>query len=453
MGMLVGGRYRLRRLINVGGHGAVYEAQHEPLGTLHAIKETLTNDADTLNQFVYEAQLLAKLNHPVLVRVTDYFKEQSGAAFLVMDYVPGETLQHKLERPNASYTVSDVVSWLIQLCIGLEYLHGYRDPHTGQAHPIIHRDVKPLNIVLSPDGQIKLLDLGIARAAVQGQATSRAARSVTEPFAPIEQYGAGTDARSDLYALGVTAYVLFTRQLPPSAPERVAQPRKLSVRALNRAVPADIAAAVDRAMMPQAEARFESVSVFRQAIEMGWLAAGDGESRRERSRLWGMIQRAFVGTGGSRPQSLLDNGGLAEQLVTWRATHERRASIEVVLNYRSQASDDSRLSLIVQIVEHGPRGRETEQEIALGERDIRSLLVSLGELLHLRARLSAEFEFSVGRTVLRGAWIGTRGLLDLMIRTQGPRGGMKVCTIPLNRTHIESLVSALQSGMKRVGRN
>src|SRR5262249_15900790 len=177
--------------IDMGGNGAVYEAQHELLGTTHALKESLASDLPSLEQFLVEARLMARLDHPVLVRVSDYFIEPSGAAFLVIDYVPGETLQHKLEQPVGSYSVSDVISWLLQLCSALEYLHSYRDSASGQLRPVIHRDIKPLNIVVTAEGRVKLLDMGIARFAAPGEATARVARAVTEPFAPIEQDGPG----------------------------------------------------------------------------------------------------------------------------------------------------------------------------------------------------------------------------------------------------------------------
>src|SRR6185503_8061413 len=148
------------------------------------------------------------------------------------------------------------------------------DPATGHLRPVIHRDIKPLNVVLTPEGHVKLLDMGIARFAAPGQATARIARAVTEPFAPIEQYGVGTDARSDLYALGVTAYVMLTRQLPPSALERITQPQDLRVRVVNREVPPAVAAAIERAMMPRAEARYPTVEAFRRAVESGWVTEG-----------------------------------------------------------------------------------------------------------------------------------------------------------------------------------
>ena len=342
-GVRVGGRYRLRRLIDMGGNGAVYEAQHELLGTTHALKESLANDQPSLEQFLSEARLMARLDHPVLVQVSDYFVEPSGAAFLVMDYVSGETLQHKLEQPVASYSVSDVISWLLQLCSALEYLHDYRDPATGQLRPVIHRDVKPLNIVVTAEGRVKLLDLGIARFAVPGEATARIARAVTEPFAPIEQYGAGTDARSDLYALGVTAYVMLTRQLPPSALERATQPLDLRVRAINREVPPAVAAAIERAMMPRADARYPSVEAFRHAIESGWVSEdrldelAGGARGRETSGLWGVLRRALVGPGEAGgpaariPPAPGEGFRLAERLVEWRSRADGNAALDITL--------------------------------------------------------------------------------------------------------------------------
>lgn len=459
-GALLGGRYRVRRLISVGGNGAVYEARHEPLGTSHAIKETLASDPESLGQFLAEARMLARLVHPVLVRVTDYFTDPSGSAFLVMDYVPGDTLQHRIEQPDIAYTVHEGIGWILQLCAGLEYLHSYRDATTGAPHPIIHRDVKPLNVALTPDGQVKLLDLGIARIATPGQATARVARSVTEPFAPIEQYGGGTDARSDLYALGVTAYVLLTRQLPPSAPERAARPQKLSIRALNREIPPDIAAAIERAMMPRPEARYPSVAAFRQAIELAWIArsaelpaaqrAPDGAGQ-DATGIWGRIQRALGSPPAGGPGSahaLISQGVLSEQLVVWKARQGRKTSIDVVAVAERAERGPPALRLTLRITEHGPRGGETHQQIALGESDARAFAASLGQLLQLRDRVGAEIHFAADRTALRGVWAGARGPLELTIRTSGPRGGLKSCAITLDRRQVELLALELRRGLR-----
>ncbi len=455
-GVRVGGRYRLRRLIDMGGNGAVYEAQHELLGTPHALKETLATDPASVEQFMAEARLLARLDHPVLVRVTDYFIEPSGAAFLVMEYVAGETLQHKIERAGASYSVTDVVGWLLQLCTGLEYLHSYRDSATGQLRPVIHRDVKPLNVVLTPEGRIKLLDMGIAHFAAPGQAAARVARAVTEPFAPIEQYGAGTDARSDLYALGVTAYVLLTRQLPPSAPQRVASPQELRVRAANRTVPSGVAAAIERAMMPRPEARFPTVEAFRRALESGWVAEDrlDGATGHDTSGLWGTIRRVFVGPGpanGAPPAPApAGNLTLAERLVEWRSRSNASASLEVILSLERGMSGPAQLRLAAEICQRGRRGRLTQQRIALEERDARAFAARLGELTRLGARLSGEIQFEVDRTTLRGRWAGPRSPFELEIRTSGPRGGVRSCAIALDRRQVESLAYELQTALRRV---
>jgi hypothetical protein len=440
----------------MGGNGAVYEAQHELLGTSHALKETLATDPASVEQFLAEARLLARLDHSVVVRVTDYFIEPSGAAFLVMEYVAGETLQHKLEHSSASYSIADVVGWLLQLCSGLEYLHSYRDWATGQLRPVIHRDIKPLNVALTPEGRIKLLDMGIAHVAAPGQTTARAARAVTEPFAPIEQYGAGTDARSDLYALGVTAYVLLTRQLPPSAPLRVASPQELRIRAINRAVPPGVAAAIERAMLPRREARFPTVEAFRRALESGWVAEDrfDGAAGHDTSGLWGTIRRVLVGPGmasGALP-AVAPAGKvmLAERLVEWRSRSNASTSLEVVLSLERGMSGPAQLRLAAEICQRGRRGRLSQQRIALEERDARAFAARLGELARLGARLSGEIEFAVDRTTLRGRWSGPRSPFELEIRTSGPRGGVKSCAIALDRRQVEELAYELDIALRRV---
>lgn len=465
-GTRVGDRYRLGRLIDMGGNGAVYEAQHELLGTTHAIKETLAGDAESVAQFLAEARLLARLDHPVLVRVTDYFVEPSGAAFLVMDYVAGVTLQHKLEQPGAGYSVAEVVGWMLQLCAALEYLHGYREPATGQLHAIIHRDVKPLNIVLTPAGRIKLLDMGIARVARPGEATARIARAVTEPFAPIEQYGAGTDARSDLYALGVTAYALLTRELPPSALERVAQPQDLKIRALNRAVPAPVAAAVERAMQPQAEARYPSIAAFRQALERGWVA-GERLDQAAQARptgglsrdtgLLGALRRALGGSpaadvapAGEQPFGTPAGFTLAERLVEWRSRADQRGAIELILALERAGDAPPQLRLAISISERGQRGKLSYQQITLAEQDTRSFANRVATLLRLGPRITADLHFEVGRVSMRGEWPGSRGPLALEIRAIGPRGGVKSCAFALERRQVEALSYELQQGLRRV---
>jgi hypothetical protein len=298
---------------------------------------------------------------------------------------------------------------------------------------------------------------------VPGEATTRIARAVTEPFAPIEQYGAGTDARSDLYALGVTAYVMLTRQLPPSALERATQPLDLRVRAINREVPPAVAAAIERAMMPRADARFPSVEAFRHAIESGWVSEdrldelAGGARGRETSGLWGVLRRALVGPGeGAGPAAARNPPApgaglrLAERLVEWRSRADGNAALDITLALERGLQGPAQLRLSAQISQRGRRGKLSLQQIVLEEADARAFAARLAELPRLSPRMTGELHFEIERTTLHGIWPGGRGPLTLTIRTSGPRGGLKACSITIDRRQVESLSAELQFGLRRV---
>src|SRR6476659_10773034 len=210
------GRYRIVRQLGQGGMGAVYEAIDQRLDTTVALKETLFTDEKLRKQFEREARLLARLHHQALPRVSDHFTESEGQ-FLVMQYIPGEDLYDMQTRRQSAFPQSDVLRWADQLCDALDYLHT-QDPQ------IIHRDIKPQNLKLTARGQIVLLDFGLAKGSA-GQltavTTSASIFGYTPNYAPLEQVqGKGTDARSDLYALGATLYHLVTNVKPPDALSR-----------------------------------------------------------------------------------------------------------------------------------------------------------------------------------------------------------------------------------------
>lgn len=212
------GRYRIIRQLGQGGMGAVYEAIDERLDTTVALKETLFTDEKLRKQFEREARLLARLHHPALPRVSDHFTEGEGQ-FLVMQYIAGQDLSEMLSTRNAPFSEAEVARWADQLCDALDYLHT-QDPQ------IIHRDIKPQNLKLTARGQVVLLDFGLAKGSA-GQltavTTSASIFGYTPNYAPLEQVqGKGTDARSDLYALGATLYHLVTNVKPPDALSRAA---------------------------------------------------------------------------------------------------------------------------------------------------------------------------------------------------------------------------------------
>ncbi|MEJ5203310.1 MAG: serine/threonine-protein kinase, partial [Anaerolineales bacterium] len=205
-GFLLNNRYRIERVIAHGGMGAIYDAIDESLGVRVAIKENLFSTEESSRQFKREATMLAGLRHPNLPRVTDHFVMPDNRQYLVMDYIEGEDLRQLLERQK-KLPEQSVLTIGITICDALSYLHS-RHP------PIVHRDIKPGNIKITPNGQIFLVDFGLAKYSQAGQATTTGAQALTPGFAPPEQYGQGTVPLSDIYSLGATLYTALTGHVP-----------------------------------------------------------------------------------------------------------------------------------------------------------------------------------------------------------------------------------------------
>ncbi|HEY0755347.1 MAG TPA: serine/threonine-protein kinase [Ktedonobacteraceae bacterium] len=214
-------RYRLLQSLGQGGMGAVFLAQDTQLGDrLVAVKEMSQNNLSpqdlqlAVDTFKREAYLLAGLQHPNLPSIHDYF-EQVGHWYLVMSFIQGESLEKYLARaPQGRLPLSEVMRIAWELCNVLDYLH-------SQQPPIIFRDLKPSNIMRSPDGHIYLIDFGIARLFKPGQASDTTSYG-SMGYSPPEQYGRSqTTERSDIYSLGVTLYELLSGYDPSSSPFRL----------------------------------------------------------------------------------------------------------------------------------------------------------------------------------------------------------------------------------------
>ena len=261
-GQTLNNRYRIVKLLGQGGFGAVYRVWDTHLERPRALKENLDPSADAQRQFKREAHILADLVHPNLPRVMDHFIIQGRGEYLVMDFIEGEDLQQMLLKRAAPLQEREVLAWIGQVCDALIYLH---DRQT----PIIHRDVKPANIKITPEGQAILVDFGIAKTYTAGQLTTRGAKAVTPGFSPIEQYGGGgqTDARSDLYALGATLYVLLTGLEPPECTQRVLRDDLLPARRINPNISPAMEALLSRALQIDPPLRFQSASDFKAALQ------------------------------------------------------------------------------------------------------------------------------------------------------------------------------------------
>ena len=207
-GAIIQQRYQIVRLIGRGGMGAVYEALDRRLHNTVALKQMLGDDAEHAEAFEREAQILAALRHQALPKVIDYFRD-GAERFLVMEFFAGADLAALRARHRGSFSLTEILSWAEQLLAALDYLHT-RQP------PVVHRDIKPQNIKLTPEGQLVLLDFGLAKSHTRANPVSFF--GYTLQYAPLEQIeGTGTEPRSDLYAWAATLYHLLTGQPPVSA--------------------------------------------------------------------------------------------------------------------------------------------------------------------------------------------------------------------------------------------
>ena len=246
--------------------GAVYEAIDLRLGHSVAIKQALTADEQLWRQFEHEARLMARLNHPALPRVSDYFTEGSRA-FLVMQFVAGQDLAAILAQQPGPLPERVVIAWADQLLDALMYLHS----HDRQ---IVHRDIKPHNLKVTEGGRIVLLDFGLAKS--QGDNHEESDRSIfgySPRYAPLEQIqDRGTTPQSDIYALGATLYHLLTGVKPADALTRAAaiiasapDPLRPAYE-FNAAVGVELSMILQRAMAQNPNQRYPSAAEFREAL-------------------------------------------------------------------------------------------------------------------------------------------------------------------------------------------
>ncbi len=275
VGALLRERYEIIDLVGQGGMGAVYKANDLRLrGRICAVKEVLPElissggmEDQAQEQFYREASVLARLDHPNLPKVSDYF-EQDRRQYLVMDFVPGSDLRQLAEearRKDTFLAEEDVLAWAAQLCDALTYLHT-QDP------PVLHRDIKPSNIKLTPRGMVKLVDFGLVKllqpdenrtvTVVQGRGTVA--------YTPLEQYGCDTghtDIRSDVYSLGATLYHLLTGQPPADAKQRFLRPGSLiPPREINARVSARTERAILAAIAQHPDDRPPTVDALRELL-------------------------------------------------------------------------------------------------------------------------------------------------------------------------------------------
>lgn len=273
-GEILRGRYKIFRIIGQGGMGSIYLADDLRLeGRQCAVKEvehdkTLPEELirQARDQFQREATVLARLDHPNLPKVSDYFSI-GPRDYLVMDFIPGKdlrTLMMDARKEETFLAEKDVLDWASQLADALSYLH-------TQEPPILHRDIKPGNLKITPSKLLKLVDFGLVKLAAPGEVTITILQGRgTALYTPLEQYGGDsghTDTRSDIYSFGATLYHILTNQQPVDARERFLHPESMILpRQINPGISMRTERAILWAMGLHPNERPQSVEEFRQAL-------------------------------------------------------------------------------------------------------------------------------------------------------------------------------------------
>ena len=265
VGELIAGRYELEKLVGSGGMSNVFRAHDRLLERTVALKilhEQYTRDEDYVERFRREARAVAQLTHPNIVTVIDR-GEQEGRQFIVFEYIDGENLKELSNR--GPLEVREAIRLSLQVARALSFAH---------ERGLVHRDVKPQNVLLNDDGQAKVTDFGIARSLdVQGVTQTGTVLGTSDYIAPEQARGQKVDPKTDIYSLGVVLYELLTGAVPYPGDNFVA----VAMRHVNEPVPSVLERrpdcpvrldlAIQRAMSKDPDDRFESMAVFVDELE------------------------------------------------------------------------------------------------------------------------------------------------------------------------------------------
>ncbi len=285
LGEIIDGKYEILREIGRGGMSVVYLAMDKRLNKQWAIKEFRKDKDDenkqiALKSLLREANIMKRLSHPSLPRIVDVI-ENTDTVYVIMDYIEGESLDKILDASGAQPQEA-VVEWAKQLSAVLGYLHN-QDP------PVIYRDMKPANVMLRPDGSVCLIDFGIAREYKAGKSSDTEIIG-TRGYAAPEQFGdkGQTDARTDIYSLGVTLYHLLTGQNPAEPPYEI-----YPIRHWNPALSSGLEWLVQKCTQLNPKDRYQSCAEITYVLEN--LDKFDVEyKRKERRKLNAFIAAAVL---------------------------------------------------------------------------------------------------------------------------------------------------------------
>jgi eukaryotic-like serine/threonine-protein kinase len=262
-----GDRYMIETLLGEGGSGAVYLVRDQSASQKRfALKEVINPDTHDRERFTFEGQVLWRLKHRALPHVYQVFEnDKLRRVYMLMDYIEGPNLEAlQKEQPEQRFPLALSLALLTPIIDALTYLH-HQDP------PIVHRDVKPANIIVPMKGEgAVLVDFGIAKEFVEDK-TTNVIRHGSPGYAAPEQYGGGTNPQTDLYGLAATIYTMLTGVIPPDAITRATRSKSLDplrpVNLLVPAIPLEVARAIEEAMSISIDDRFQTIEQFWQELQ------------------------------------------------------------------------------------------------------------------------------------------------------------------------------------------
>lgn len=333
VGQVIDDKYEILKLIGQGGMSRVYLAMDKRLNKQWAIKEIEKRAKDKNNEIVIqsaiaEANLIKQLDHPAIVRIVDII-DNGDVIYIIEDYIEGETLSSVLETQGAQ-PQELVIEWAMQICEALEYLHT-RKP------PIIYRDMKPANVMIKPDGNIKVIDFGIARE-YKDQSLADTVSLGTKGYAAPEQFGGKgqTDARTDVYCLGVTLYHLLTGQNPCEPPYEI-----YPIRHWNPQLSAGLEAIIQKCTQLNPDDRYQSCAELLYALHH-YEEYGAAYRARQKRKLNSFIMTAcacvlflVVGVLGLFMRTQTNNADYTQNILQ----AEKASTTEEKLTYYSTAID------------------------------------------------------------------------------------------------------------------
>jgi serine/threonine protein kinase len=259
-GTVIGGHYIIDSLINSGGFGSVYRGTDTSESNRPcAIKETYDVTPSARRQALLEASILFLVNSKNLPQVYDAF-DANGRFYLVMQLIEGQNLLQLLRSRGCPCSEQEVITWLLPVMRVLQELHSHNPP-------IIHRDIKPGNIIVTPNQTAVLVDFGLTKLYDPTRHTQTIIKAVSEGFSPVEQYMGHTSPQSDIYSLAATMYFLLTNCLSPPALKRSMRDELITPRILNPALSLKIERILLKALAVNADERYQSMQEFIKALE------------------------------------------------------------------------------------------------------------------------------------------------------------------------------------------